>query len=367
MWRRMVCGWMAVVAPAMAARAAVSVQGTWWANEALPAAVARWVTDPPAAMDFATGDVRFDAEWRMGTWQMAALGYAGLIVAHPEARARWEGTLVRSVDLLLDPASRAFDTAAWGSDAFDHLDDPAPARAGLGYLALALGAERLVLPAGPHAAQHDRLCGSLLARVRAAAGRPLPTYPGEAYPVDEVMVLSALALWARSTEQPVDPAVAAGLARWEARSLTASGLVVQAVDPDTGAPRDAARGSGSALAAVALAWGDPARAARLGAAVRDQLGDAVLGFGVVREYPRGHGGAGDIDSGPLVGPWSISATGFGIGAARATGDRAWGRQLGATAWVWGLPTARGGYASGGALGTAILFAMAHTPMPTVAQ
>jgi hypothetical protein len=323
--------------------------------------VGRWLDAPLQDADFATGSARFDGEWRFGAVQMAALGYAGLLLEHPEQRERWLPRLRQACDQLLHPDLHRFDEDAWGQPMLGALADPSPRQAVLGYLNLALGAERLVDPEGPHAHQHDAISRALLRRVEQAAGRPIATYPGEAYPVDMSAVYASLLLWRRSTSAPPDPAVVAALETWGQRYVGQDGLLVQAVHPDTGAPRSPARASGTALAAAFLAWGDPARARVLAEGLRQELDDSVVGFGAVREYPRGMSGQGDIDSGPLIGPWSISGTGFSLGAARALGDADWYRRLCATTWIWGLPGPRSGYATGGALGNAILFAMMQVP------
>jgi hypothetical protein len=92
---------------------------------------------------------------------------------------------------------------------------------------------------------------------------------------------------------------------------------------------------------------------------RDELFETVLTLGAFREYPLGFEGRGDIDSGPLILGYSISATGFAMGPARAQGDRATFRALYRSSHLFGIahPTPRGWrYATGLSLGNAILLA-----------
>ncbi len=80
----------------------------------------------------------------------------------------------------------------------------------------------------------------------------------------------------------------------------------------------------------------------------------------MREYPTGQAGWGDIDSGPVVFGVGISSTGFALAQARGSGDRTTYRQLFRTSWLFGAPIqTRNGrrYATGGAIGNAILLAM----------
>ena len=95
---------------------------------------------------------------------------------------------------------------------------------------------------------------------------------------------------------------------------------------------------------------------------RGDLTPAVVltGFGGVREYARGHEGGGDIDSGPVLFGVSVSATGFALAGARASGDRGLFTSLYRTAELFGVPVDRGAgrrFATGGPLGNALLLAM----------
>jgi len=98
--------------------------------------------------------------------------------------------------------------------------------------------------------------------------------------------------------------------------------------------------------------------------VRRELGDSLLGFGFVREYPRHMAGQGDIDSGPVLFGYGVSPTGFALEDARMYGDRAYFRKLYATAHLFGAPTVsrkRVNFTTGGPLGNALLFAMLTAP------
>jgi len=100
--------------------------------------------------------------------------------------------------------------------------------------------------------------------------------------------------------------------------------------------------------------GDEARAVRRPARLR-----------ALREYPRGHNGNGDADSGPLVLGFGVSATGFAARRARMDGDAALFDSLFATVQLF----ARAGRSRGpraasspaAPIGNAILFAMLTAP------
>ena len=143
-------------------------------------------------------------------------------------------------------------------------------------------------------------------------------------------------------------------------------MLIQAVDGE-GSAIDAPRGSGTALAVYFAAYVDPELSRSLYAALQAELGHRWFGpwgFGVVDEYPRGHVGRGDIDSGPIVLGAGLSATGFALAGARLWDDNPGFRAIWATASLWGAPLDRGDareWVVGGPLGNALLFAMITAP------
>jgi hypothetical protein len=349
--------------------------------DALASSVASWTGTELAPSAFATGSTRFDGEWLFGTYMMAAMGFGQVALASSDGdaasvarRATSVVRMERCIDAMLSPAARAFDRDAWSLDAFASIaEPPGSARdhghvAYLGYAGLALGLHRLVVPSSRFDAQHDALVAALARRFAASPTGFIETYPNEVYPVDNAAALGALALHARATHHAPAPGLARGLEaiRTHAVSLD-DGLLAQAVDSSTGGPRDPGRGSGTALAAYFLAYADQAMSASLYRAVHRELFRTIIGFGVVLEHPSSCEkctGRADIDSGPVVFGFGVSATGFAIGASRANDDRDAFASLYATAHLFGAPFDEGAtrtFATGGPLGDAILFAMLTTP------
>lgn len=314
---------------------------------------------------FETGSRRFDGEWLFGTYVMAALGLAQVSLEHPEHAHELRPQLARAIDGALSPAARDFDRDAWGADPIETLDGDAAHAAYLGYLGVALGLERALDRGAKHAALHDRIAAALARRLASAPGDLIETYPGEIYPVDNASVVATLALHARALGRDRPAVVERWLSACRERFVDpATGLLVQAMDADGRSRRDRPRASGTALGAYFLSFVDAELSDELGRALERSVGDTVLGFGVVREYPPGHAGLGDIDSGPLVFGYSISATGFSLASCRRRGDRECFRQRYATFHLFGAPLDRAGrfsFVSGGALGDAIVLAMLTAP------
>jgi len=361
-------------------------RGDLQAVDALGATVARWTEHDLAPSTFATGSARYDGEWLFGTHMMAAMGFGQVALASPPGPRREENIarMERCLAALLDAPSRRFDREAWGSDALETLrpgDGDRGHAAYLGYAGLALGVHRLLVPSSRFAALHERLVAALERRIDRSPTGLLETYPGEVYPVDNASALGAIALFARARDEAPPRALTRGLDSLRRLGIDPrTGLLVQAVDATTGAPRDEARGSGTALAAYFLAYADVATSATLYRAVRNDLYRTVVGFGAVLEYApecpepdaASYGHAlpcgekrGDIDSGPIALGFGVSATGFALGASRVHEDADAFASLYATAHLFGAPfdDDRGtrSFATGGPLGDAILFAMVTAP------
>jgi len=327
---------------------------------ALADAVAAYVQSEVGTAAFHTGSARFDGEWAMGTHQMAILGLAQVSAAHPELGARYRPAMEAAAEVLVDEDTYAFGADAWGEGPFDRLED-GRGHAYLGYVALALGALRESDPGTQHAELHDRIVHALAARLEASEVGIVETYPGEAYPCDIASIAGAIGQHDRLTGGDHGALLRREAAIFRRAFVEPrSGYLVQSVDARTGRPRDAPRGSGTALGAYFWSFADRELASELDHALIDRGRTGLLGFDAIREYPDGDAGLGDIDSGPVLFGVSVSATGFSLSAARRAHDREAFTDLYRTAALFGVPVARGDssrFLSGGPLGNAILLAM----------
>ncbi|MCA9492980.1 MAG: hypothetical protein KC621_23780 [Myxococcales bacterium] len=330
----------------------------WFADD--PATVLRLADQLAASMaagtsagDFSTGDARFDGEWALVSCQMTTIALGGLLPAHPDREEAWRPAIHACSMWLTTPEARSFGTVAWGEDgAEDVPDDHVHAYLGWTNTALQIAAR---VGEQEAAAAGRELSDRLARRVHDRSLRELQTYPGETYPPDISTVIGSLALDGRYPEE-----VDSLLARFRADAIDPdTGLVRQTLDPRTGAP-GRARGSGTTVSAWFLGHADPGLSRELSAAARATLRDDVLGFGGVREVPAGTPGVADIDSGPVLFGLSVSASGFGLAAARRLGDDAWHRELYRSAHLAGVEHG-GWFVLGGSLGNAILLAQLTSP------
>jgi hypothetical protein len=340
-------------------------------DRAIQTALARGVVDDLEAgvspASFHTASPRFDGEWTLGTYQMAALGLAQIVVAHPELKDELVPSIEASIERLLAPETTAFGAEAWHARALDDLASDR-GHAYLGYVNLALGMLRIVAPHNRFVGLHDRITDALVRRISLAPKGLIETYPGEAYPADVASVIGSIGLHDRGAGSDHHALLAAWAETFRARWIDPqSGMIFQAGDPATGLPRGPARASHTALAVYALSFALPDLSRDLFAALQRTQRASFVGFGAIREDAPGKSGSSDIDSGPVVLGVGVSATGFALAGARIHGDRALYTELYRTAELFGAPHTSGQgrhFVSGGPLGDAILLAMLTArPLP----
>jgi len=339
--------------------------GSWYSGDlsrqqGLARTVAVQIQRDLDQQDFFTGTGLYSGEWLFGTYLMAGIGFCQLVREHPEAAGEFTPRIETCIQTLLSKKVREFDANSWHEDALSSLPSNVGHAAYLGYLNLLLGLYREIAPGNSYVGLNDRITEALVRRMATAPSGLVETYPGERYPVDNAPLLASIVLHARATGRESTDVISRLESGYRKHSIDPStGLLFQALGAD-GSPRDAARGSGSALAVFYLHRGLPKLAREIFEAVRRELAVNVAGFGAIREYPRGQTGSGDIDSGPVVFGFGFSATGFSLGGARACNDPRLFRRLYASAQFAGAPIHPDGrleFVTAGPLGNAILLAM----------
>lgn len=333
---------------------------------ALQRGVESWVRQDLDLGDYTTGSSLFSGEWLFGTYLMAGLGFCQMTI-HPELKEHNTPLIERCISKILSTNVRAFDTASWKNDPIETLGvDGSDHAAYLGYFNMLLSLNRLVNPRSRYSRLNDRVTNALARRLKRSPILTLESYPGERYPVDNCAVIASIGLYDRATGADHSDLIRRWTENCRKRYIDKrTGLLIQAVSPK-GEALDRPRGSGTTLGLYFLSFVDPGFAREMYGAVRKELASTWLNFGVVREYPREVAfGRMDIDSGPIVLGYGFSATGFATAGAKIFEDRSYFNRLYATAYLIGTPYERSGtrvFATGGPLGTAILFAM-FTALP----
>jgi hypothetical protein len=307
---------------------------------------------------YRTGNLRFDGQSTVAIHQMALLGLGQIVLDHPERREAYLPAMRAAAEHLANPATIIYAEEVYAKKAGRAFDG---GHAYLGYTNLGLSMLRVIEPDNPHAALNDRINADLERGIEASKHGMIETYPGETWPPDVAAVIGSIGLHARATKTDRTELLARWAAKFEPCALDrGTGLLVQRVTSGSCEAEDAPRGSGTAIAAYFLSFATPALSKKLYDALAAKLAVNVLGFGGIREYARGVAGEGDVNAGPIVFGVSVGATGFGLGAARANGDRDGFRALYRSTSLFGVPTSvdqRTAFAMGGFLGNALLLAM----------
>ncbi len=322
-----------------------------------------WASAELGTEDFGAGGALFDREWLFGTWMMAAVGLGQHARLCPDQVPLDLPAMVAALEHMVSAEGRAFDTHEYGGiDIDQRLDDPRGSVALLGYAGLALALHRSLDPDSHLTPIEQRWAEALAGQLD---GDLLETYPRQIFPVDNAAGIAALALHDRVTGEDHSAQLAATTAAIAAARDPATGMLFQVVAAD-GLPLDEPKGSGSFLTAWFLHRAAPDLAQDLYTASRDTLGGSLMGMLAMREYVPGTPGTGGVDSGPLIFGYSVSATGFALGAATALGDAPTRDALLRTAQLGGslavgmtpgLASPSGEGATGSHLGDAILLAM----------
>lgn len=312
--------------------------------------------------NFKTGSDLFNGEWLFGTYMMAGMGFGQMAVLNPDRKEEYCLAMEKCIRQILSPAVREFDRQSWQSDPIDSLDTDHDHAAYLGYFNLLLSLHRLLKNESEYSGLNDRITEALARRLNKSPVLLLQTYPGEYYPVDNCAGIASIGLYDKATGKDHSELLERCVSRMKANYTDKkTGLLYQCIDGSNGVPADLPRGSGTCLGLYFLSFMDAEFSKSLYLSMKRELRGGVLGFGGIKEYPAScKGERGDIDSGPVILGYGLSATGFAIAGTRIHNDSEMFGGLYATAYLCGAPSDAKGkrnFVTGGHIGNAIMFAM----------
>ncbi len=329
----------------------------------LASSVENWVNRELKSSDYSTGDKLFSGEWLFGTYMMASMGFGQMALSYPEMKDHYISLMNKCIEKILSPAVKEYDRMSWGEDPIDTLDGPNDHIAYLGYFNLVLSFNHFIDPNSKYKELNKKITEKLVRNLEKSDNLLLYTYPGQIYLPDNCTVTGSIALYDRATGEDHSKL----LKRWMKKCRH------DYIDPDTGLLYQTymppGRGSGTAIGIYFLSFADKELSADLYKALKKHLSGGLLGFGAIREYPVNVPGEGDIDSGPVISGYGISATGFSLAGCRIHRDSELFCELYGTSFLFGCPVIRGDrldFVMGGPLGNAIMFAMI-TAMPEVSE
>ncbi len=184
--------------------------------------------------------------------------------------------------------------------------------------------------------------------IRAAveqAPTPFPeSYLGAAWPCDSYPAMVAMRVYDRvSQEERYGPWLDDWLDQIDEVGDSRLGVPPHRINPADGTVLDGPRATSLVLITRLMADIDPIRGEFYYRQLRGQYLTTVMSLPGFREYPHGAPGHGDVDSGPLIGGVSLSASAVGAGTAKVWGDDVAARSLFQAGEAFGMPTRwRGG-------------------------
>lgn len=148
----------------------------------------------------------------------------------------------------------------------------------------------------------------------------LSSYSGQSWPADSFLAIASLAihdkLYGPVYRQDIDN----WLQKVRSRLDDATGMLAHKTDPETGEVSESPRGGSMALMLRLLVEIDPELAHKQYQLFKDKFVSTALGLPMVREYPKGSFGLGDIDSGPVILGTGFAGTIVSIGTFKVFGE-----------------------------------------------
>ncbi len=237
--------------------------------------------------------------------------------------------------------------------------EPARSQFTDGETALMLALRRLVSEKEAYRAPLAERVEVMIARMQRSPVLSAESYPDECWTFCNAVALAAI----KASDVLEGTDHSAFLRSWIATAKDKlieprTGLLVSSYTLD-GRPKDGPEGSSIWMVAHALRAVDPEFAEDQYRRAKKELAANILGFGFAREWPRGHLGAEDVDSGPIVPGVEASAGSSGLAfiAAASFGDAAYLASLRTTLDFAAFPVERGDgmhYAASNQVGDAVV-------------
>lgn len=176
-------------------------------------------------------------------------------------------------------------------------------------------------------------CDTLVAALAQTDGPFLASYPGQTWPVDTFPAVVSIEVCGRLLDPAFHSVVDQWLIELDGAVDPATGLVAHQTAPTAVGPR----ATSQTMILRFLAELDPERSSMAYARFREDFVVSRFGLPAVVEYPAGVDGPADVDSGPLIGGVSLSASVVMVGAAQVNGDQELARALRQEGQAFGFP------------------------------
>ncbi|MFC6999738.1 hypothetical protein [Rufibacter roseus] len=163
-------------------------------------------------------------------------------------------------------------------------------------------------------------CEAVAKALQEANSPFLQSYHGQAWPADMFLAMASLAIHDKLYPPKYQAVIQQWLNKVKDNLDPETGLLPHRVEANTGKTLESARGGSLTLMLRLLAEIDPSFGKQQYALFKDNFLSTALGLLMVREYPTGTDGVGDVDSGPVIMGVGFPATIVSIGTFFIYGD-----------------------------------------------
>ena len=285
----------------------------------------RLVTTPQRVLDAMPSAIgaQFQGEWALYSCSMLTEALANIAQQHPETKAANMAHIERLIDIVLSPEIRRYDAIRWGEDPLESLDGTASHVSYLSHLAWMICNYKELGGGNEYDELLSTLCATMNRRILSSEGLNIPTYPGEAiYVPDMLVAIVALDKYADMHGGQYRSTVTRWLRRakceWMHRD---TGLLASFLHEDGTQYDDSpVKGSYTALNCYYLTFVDEAFAREQYERAKSLFWKGGLVPGLKEYHDRWCPIGMDIDAGPILLGLSPSGTAFFAGSASYFAD-----------------------------------------------
>lgn len=279
---------------------------------------------------------QFQGEWALYSCSMLAKSLANIAEIYPETRLEAISHIDSLIQIVMSPSIRRYDAMRWGEDPLETLDGAESHVSYLSHLAWMMGNYKMIGGDDRYDTLYDQVCEAMDRRIRQSDILNIPTYPGEAIYIPDMMVaIVALSDYSKLNRGKFGETVQLWINRAHREWVDEqTGLLVSCLDY-RGKAETRPKGSYSALNCYYLSLIDPQFAKEQYEKLKVTFKQVLPLTGIKEFLDRTCWFGMDIDAGPIVCNLTPSGTAFAIGAATFFEDKAFRNSLLRTAEIVG--------------------------------
>ena len=297
--------------------------------------------DPQKLLDEMPSGIgtQFQGEWALYTCSMTCAALANIAILYPQNKETTIKFIGQIIDMAMSEEIREYDKLRWGEDPMDGIYGDLSHISYYSHLAWMISRYKQIGGDGKYDGIYNTLCRSMNRRIRQSPILNLPTYPGEAiYVPDMLVAIVALNNYSIQYHGEYSSTVRLWIDKAKNEWIDKeTGLLASFLVEDRGCAEIVlpVKGSYSALNTYYLSLIAPDFAKEQYECLKKHFRQ-VFPFNGIREFHDKTCWFGmDIDAGPILFNLSPSGTAFAIGCATSLGDMEFRNQLLKTAEIAG--------------------------------